>query len=242
MKRLIKMNSKSRKLKYMIYLLYNLKSRKKNATVDIKKMYNALSDQTESNNNARLEDLKKEIKKEDPDCIYNGFGYRKLSFDIEEFNIEDLAKNNTVEKRELIRHIKNIIATGFSQSFSDTLEACEDFCPSESDDNTFEVIIKAKLNDGINVHMLLDKYTEILQKLVEQCENEEYDGDLDEDDIYRYFNRMDDLNTSFQKEKEIISELPNNYEIIKINDIDITSSEEILDWDLLFPNYPLNED
>lgn len=226
MKRLIRGSRKNNIIK-MVSILKELKGRTKSAMLDIDETVTALSSLTEDNDNSRLMGLKSQIKKEEPDCIYNGIAYRKLIF-----NLYDIGEG-TISKKELEDNIRSLIETGYNQSFSDNLDSCKDFDPDS--DGSAEIIIKTNIKDAINVHKLLEKYYNITKDLVEKCEEmefDEYEYGISEEDLYECYNSIDTLNDVFQKEKEVIGVLK-DYEIEMINGRNFSSLNDEIEIDEL---------
>lgn len=233
MKRLIKKSFKN-KVKD-IQLLINIfkKQLVKESSVDLKKLTEAFNFLMDKNEKQHMLQLKNEIKKEDSDCIFNGTVYRKFNFYINELANNFLEEKDLdepgvlISKKELLDSLRHTIKTGYVQSASETLDACQKFDPEEGGE--IDIIISYRAEDGIAICRLLKKYYEIVNKAKEEIENEEYSADkygIDAEEMKEIYESIMDLHSQFVVEEEVLAEIPDDYEIIEINNIKIDDLPE----------------
>ncbi len=216
MKRLIKKSTLNdcRKVVCFIGALKKIASEDYEKQSDIME---AISELIDSNNSALMDKLYDDIIKDNPECVYNGTVYRKLS--LENDCITDELKEITPAEYnidEVVAQFKKEIETGYRQSTTYDLQACIDF-----DTGFFSgysnVIITFDCKRGLNVTELTKKYLNIAKKY----------SDIDEKfDFYSTY--LDDIVETYEDEKEIYCLIPNNFEIYSINDIVVDEIETIL--------------
>lgn len=109
-----------------------------------------------------------EIINENPDCLYNGTGYRAFLFDEEEI-IEALSSfleeiNETeVDFNSLPYYVNNtmdklIRVDGLYQSFSRSFKAADTTIHYLNENRYIEVIIGCDIKDGLDIDKLFNKY------------------------------------------------------------------------------------
>jgi hypothetical protein len=229
MKRLIAKKSfknKVNNIKLLMDLMYN---NIKEAKIYPSVLGDALESLLEDNNKQKILGLLDKIRNEEPDCCYNGTVYRKFNF-----YIEDLVDDpKEIYYDELIYGIKENINTGYIQSSSESLKACEDF---DTGYDGINIIVTYEVENAVSIHKLLEKYYYISRDAAIEIEENEYNekkyGET-EDDMMEAFVNMEYLYNMFSSEEEILGIMPNDYKILKINDIDIDNLLEVFDESFL---------
>lgn len=229
MKRLIAKKSfknKVNNIKLLMDLMYN---NIKEAKICPSVLGNALESLLEDNNKQKILRLLDEIQNEEPDCSYNGTVYRKFNF-----YIEDLVDNpKEIYYDELIDGIKKNIETGYIQSSSESLKACEDF---DTGYDGIDIIVTYEVENAISIHKLLERYYYISHDAMIEIEENEYNekkyGET-EDDMIEAFQNIEYLYNMFSSEEEILGIMPDDYKILEINDIDINNLPEVFDESFL---------
>lgn len=229
MKRLIAKKSfknKVNNIKLLMDLMYN---NIKEAKIYPSVLGNALESLLEDNNKQKILKLLDEIQNEEPDCCYNGTVYRKFNF-----YIEDLVDNpEEIYYDELIDGIKENIGTGYIQSSSESLKACEDF---DTGYDGIDIIVTYEVENAISIHKLLETYYYISRDAMIEIEENEYNekkyGET-EDDMIEAFQNIEYLYDMFSSEEEILGIMPDDYKILEINDIDINNLPEVFDESFL---------
>ena len=229
MKRLIAKKSfknKVNNIKLLMDLMYN---NIKEAKICPSVLGDALESLLEDNNKQKILKLLDEIQNEEPDCCYNGTVYRKFNF-----YIEDLVDNpEEIYYDELIDGIKENIGTGYIQSSSESLKACEDF---DTGYDGIDIIVTYEVENAISIHKLLETYYYISRDAMIEIEENEYNekkyGET-EDDMIEAFQNIEYLYDMFSSEEEILGIMPDDYKILEINDIDINNLPEVFDESFL---------
>ena len=229
MKRLIAKKSFKNKvdtMKLLINLMYN---RVKEAKIYSSTISDALYLLLQDNVKQQIIDLSDEIKNEEPDCSYNGTVYRKFNFCIRDL-VDDPEE---IYYDELIYGIKENIKTGYIQSSSESLKACEDFDTSRDGIN---IIVTYEVKDAISIHKLLKKYYGIVCDAMTEINEGKYDENkygVTKDYMMDEFEIIEHLYITFSGEEEILGIMPDDYKILEINDIDINNLPEVFDESFL---------
>ena len=174
-----------------------LKKKANNLTLDL---IEAIRKVCGSNKFDDLITLLPKIKDKYPDAIYSGNIYRKMIIPFETLNNMNHYQEDDQEyiaKEEFIEQIKNFVTTGEWQSCTYSLDSCKDFYP---------------LEDGISFIICFEGEGIDLQQL---CEELSYDDDKD------VVNQAEVLKQAYESEEEVVSKIPNDYEIVTINNEDI---------------------
>lgn len=223
MKRLIAKKSFKNKVNNIKFLMDLIYSNIKEAEIYPSVLGDALESLLEDNNKQKILRLLDEIQNEEPDCSYNGTVYRKFNF-----HIEDLVDDpEEIYYDELIYGIKENIKTGYIQSSSESLKACEDF---DTGYDGIDIIVTYEVENAISIHKLLERYYHISRDAMIEIEENEYNEEKygeTEDDMIEAFENIERLYNMFSSEEEILGIMPNNYKILEINDIDINKLPEV---------------
>lgn len=223
MKRLIKKSALNncRKAVSFINALKKTANEKNENLIPVMK---AICELTDINDDRPLRALYEDILSSDPDCVYNGTVYRKLSLDKEEiipkldqyYSDEDIeSDDNMYDTLDVVREIRAIIKTGTFQSSTYDLQACRDFY-QEIYDSPLDVIISFECKNGIDVMKLARKYLGIAKDYINT--NAEYK---------EYFNYLRDMVKEFECEKEVYCMVPNDYEVYSIDDEVVKETDTI---------------
>ena len=229
MKRLIAKKSFKNKVNNIKLLMDLMHNNIKEAKICPSVLGDALESLLEDNNKQKILKLLDEIQNEEPDCCYNGTVYRKFNF-----YIEDLVDNpEEIYYDELIDGIKENIGTGYIQSSSESLKACEDF---DTGYDGINIIVTYEVENAISIHKLLERYYYISRDAMIEIEENEYNekkyGET-EDDMIEAFQNIEYLYDMFSSEEEILGIMPDDYKILEINDIDINNLPEVFDESFL---------
>lgn len=195
---------------------------KKNSIEDPTEEFNvkdALIDLIYNNEGNEIVNLINNTEIDNSDCLYNGKVYRKLFFDVSFINslssyFED-DFGEYFDGDELISKIKEMIQTNIYQSFSKSLDACEDLTVDElgvvvRGDELLPVIIQMDCKNGIDVMKLTKKYAEIFKDYSHE------DPDKYDCKTFRLFSeKLNETIKDFENEQEIYAML-DSYEFLSV--------------------------
>lgn len=140
------------------------------------------------------------IQDQYPDAIYSGNMYRKMIISFETLEtMHHYQKGNQeyISKEEFIEQIRNFVTTGEWQSCTYSLDSCKNFYPLEVG-ISFIISFEGK---GIDLQQL--------------CEELTYDDDED------ISTQAEVLQRAYENEDEVVAQVPNNYNIVAINNENI---------------------
>ena len=223
MKRLIKEKySKETLQKIYDFVINKNKFNFKTAEIDkntIRNVCNKVEDLVDFNEPGSILEIKNILKEQCPNCIYSGTVYRKFIFRQRMFEVLDKTTlNNRIyfKVKDVNDLIHKEIRTGTYQSCSKDLEACKNFDPEESG---VEVIIKFEGSDGIDIMEVCKFYKNVCEEEYKKNEDQFYESLIE---------RFTAIIREFEKEKEVLTKVNENYEIFFINNTPYSEDEEYI--------------
>ena len=154
-----------------------------------------------------------EIINENPDCLYNGDVYRKIDLNASQI-LNDMGEDVSI--KNLINCIKKYIQTGQYQSATKSINSATGFNPDSDVEFPISVTIRFKAKNGIDIQELAKKYYELLK----------------DDENESLINKLKTI-LEYEKEQEIYTLIPDNYDIVLINNVPIEEFPDPLTEDVI---------
>ena len=154
-----------------------------------------------------------EIINENPDCLYNGDVYRKIDLNVSQI-LNDMGEDVSI--KNLINCIKKYIQTGQYQSATKSIDSATGFNPDSDVESPISVTIRFKAENGIDIQELAKKYYELLK----------------DDENESLINKLKTI-LEYEKEQEIYTLIPDNYDIVLINNVPIEEFPDPLTEDVI---------
>ncbi|MBO5095626.1 MAG: hypothetical protein J6B98_02005 [Bacilli bacterium] len=154
-----------------------------------------------------------EIINENPDCLYNGDVYRKIDLNVSQI-LNDMGEDVSI--KNLINCIKKYIQTGQYQSATKSIDSATGFAPDSDVESPISVTIRFKAENGVDIQELAKKYYELLK----------------DDENESLINKLKVI-LEYEKEQEIYTLIPDNYDIVLINNVPIEEFPDPLTEDVI---------
>lgn len=154
-----------------------------------------------------------EIINENPDCLYNGDVYRKIDLSASQI-LNDMGEDVSI--KNLINCIKKHIQTGQYQSATKSIDSATGFTPDSDVESPISITIRFKAENGIDIQELAKKYYELLK----------------DDENESLINKLKTI-LEYEKEQEIYTLIPDNYDIVLINNVPIEEFPDPLTEDVI---------
>lgn len=190
------------------------------ASIDNKLMGQILYQLVANNESSFIFEYLDDILRENQDALYNGTVYRKLIIDRSCLNIKsyneqgDIDVNgNYYEIEDFLGSFENFINTGEYQSTSKSFKSCCDFEPTEY--NGIEIIIEFECFNGLDITKLMRKYINILKE-------------EDDPETKNILIELQDAYNDYVSEQEVLAKVPNDYEIIYVDNKEVDYGGEFL--------------
>lgn len=163
-----------------------------------------------TNDGSNLVEMYNEVLSNDSDCLYNSTVYRILYLDykklISNMNVKKDEMGIYVKCGELVDEIYNNVYSGDWQSTTKSLENINSLGIDITVSNPISVVIKFECKNGIDLEKLAKKY---LKVFTQNNSGESYIRELKE------------MANIASMQQEVYTQVPKNYEIVSISDINI---------------------